>query len=247
MLRRRILAICAVVLAMVAAGAIIAATRAPDRRVAAEPAPATSIATDLPTPTETPAAPPAPPPPPAAPHDPVAAAAPISFRISGPAFTIDADVCQMANIRPLDPPGDQYHTVCWVHEGFGVAPGSASGGTSYILGHAWAAAPLVLNELSETAMAQAVDVAPAPLDGVAVREVDVLNGYAITLQLPDGTLSYTVTRAYSVPKTMAARVASLMDESTPDRIVLITCAIHDGQDIEDNVIVEAYLSSSSTA
>ncbi|MDR1999103.1 MAG: class F sortase [Frankiaceae bacterium] len=187
---------------------------------------------------------PAPPPPP---HDPVASTAPTGFEITGPAFTISATVCQMANIRPLDPPGDQYHTVCWVREGFGVAPGSDSGGTSYILGHAWAEAPLVLNPMSETAMGQAVTVAPTMLDGVPVRMLDVLNGYIVTLQLPGGTLSYTVTDAYTVAKSQAGSVASLMDESTPNRIVLITCAVHDGRDVEDNVIVEATLTSSIAA
>ena len=58
----------------------------------------------------------------------MAAAAPTHFQIAGAGFTIDANSCKMPNVRPLDPPGDQYHTVCWVYEGFGVAPGSTSGG-----------------------------------------------------------------------------------------------------------------------
>lgn len=251
----RALALYAAVIVVLAAALIVTVGRRGDERAAAAPlsssSNASSNASSSPpapgAPVEATPVASAPPASPAPPHDPVAAAAPSSFRIAGPAFTIDANVCQMANVRPLDPPGDQYHTVCWVHEGFGVAPGSASGGTSYILGHAWASAPLVLNPLSETAMAQAVNVAPTPLDGIDVRQVDVLNGYAITLQLPGGTLAYTVTRTYTVPKTMAAKVASLMNESTPDRIVLITCAVHDGRDIEDNVIVEAYLTSSAAA
>ena len=28
------------------------------------------------------------------------------------------------DVRPLDPPGEQHHTVCWVDDGFGVRPGS---------------------------------------------------------------------------------------------------------------------------
>jgi hypothetical protein len=89
---------------------------------------------------------------PALPHEFVAPAAPTGFEMSGPTFDIKADVCQMNYIRPLNPPGDQKHTVCWVQKGFGVAPGSDSGGTSYILGHAWAKTPLIFNPLSELAM-----------------------------------------------------------------------------------------------
>ena len=66
-------------------------------------------------------------------HDRVAPAAPTAFEIRGSAFDIKAGVCPMDYVRPLDPPGDQVHTVCWVRANFGVAPGSKSGGTSYIL------------------------------------------------------------------------------------------------------------------
>ena len=58
---------------------------------------------------------------------------PSGFLLWRRAFDIKANVCQMKYVRPLNPPGDQIHTVCWVRKGFGVAPGSDSGGTSYIL------------------------------------------------------------------------------------------------------------------
>ena len=90
--------------------------------------------------------------PPALPHEFVAPAAPTGFEMSGPAFDVKANICQMNYVRPLNPPGDQKHAVCWVRKGFGVAPGSDSGGTSYILGHAWARTPLIFNPLSELAM-----------------------------------------------------------------------------------------------
>ncbi|HEY8827681.1 MAG TPA: hypothetical protein VIM17_07970, partial [Jatrophihabitantaceae bacterium] len=56
-------------------------------------------------------------------HDRVAPAAPTAFEIRGSAFDIKASVCPMDYVRPLDPPGDQVHTVCWVRANFGVAPG----------------------------------------------------------------------------------------------------------------------------
>jgi hypothetical protein len=181
---------------------------------------------------------------PAVPHDEVPPAAPTDFRITGPAFDIGATVCQMPYVRPLDPPGDQYHTVCWVNEGFGVAPGSSSGGTSYILGHSWARAPLVLNQLSETAMQEFTGAPPVMEGSVPIYPFTGLNGYKIALVTSTGTLVYSVTRSYAVDKSQAGDVDSLMANS-PDRVVIITCAVQGGVDLEYNVIVEAMLESST--
>lgn len=197
------------------------------------------------TPTPAPSVPSAPLPPPV-PHDVVAPAAPTGFRVAGPAFDIEATVCAMPFVRPLDPPGDQYHTVCWVKADFGVAPGSASGGTSYILGHSWARAPLVLNQLSELATTEYPGAGPQNEGGVPIYPVVGLNGYAITLTTPTGTLVYDVTRSYLVSKNLAGNVDSLMANS-PDRVVIITCAVQNGIDLDYNVIVEATLASSAAA
>jgi hypothetical protein len=184
---------------------------------------------------------------PKVPHDDVAPAAPTGFRITGPAFDIAADVCGMDNVRPLDPPGDQYHTVCWVQEGFGVAPGVRSGGTSYILGHSWAEAPLVLTPLSTTAMAHMDMAAPVDLAGVPTFPTTAINGYTVVLTTPNGVLTYTVDSAYAVAKSQAADVAPLMDEKTPNRLVIITCGVDNGQDVDVNIIVNATLTSSRKA
>lgn len=187
------------------------------------------------------------PPRPASAHDPVAQAAPTGLRIEGPAVRITARVCAMAYVRPLDPPGDQRHTVCWVRRGFGVAPGSDARGTTYVLGHAWAQAPLVLNPLSETVMRAALRTAPVRRDGVAIRPVTVLDGYRLILRLPSGRLTYRVYRAFAVAKEQAASVRDLMQESVPDRVVLITCGELGGVDYDDNVVVYARLASSTAA
>jgi hypothetical protein len=183
---------------------------------------------------------------PAQPHDRVAAAAPTGFRIKGAAFDIKANVCQMENVRPLDPPGDQLHTVCWVRSGFGVAPASASGGTSYILGHAWAQAKLVFNPLSELASKEIDRQHPRVKDGVATFPVKHLNGYRVTLRTAHGTLTYVVRQAFAVGKQQAAGVHSLMTNS-PNRVVLITCAVAGGVDLDYNIVVYAYLLSSLAA
>lgn len=150
----------------------------------------------------------------------------------------------MDYVRPLDPPGDQRHTVCWVRQDFGVAPGSNAAGTTYVLGHAWAEAPLVLNRLSETAMRQATHVRPVRVNGISVRPVTVLDGYRLTLWTRTGRLIYRVYGAFAVPKQQAGQVRQVMDQSIPDRVVLITCGELNGVDYDDNVIVYARLESS---
>lgn len=229
----------------IGAGIVVLAATGDD---AAPPPPAAVALAAPPVDPTTPAPPPAPAPPtvPPVPHDEVAPAAPTGFRVAGPAFDIEATVCGMANVRPLDPPGDQYRTVCWVQEGFGVAPGSASGGTSYILGHSWAYAPLVLNQLSELATLEFPGAGPQDEGGVPIYPVAGLNDYAITLTTPTGTLVYDITRSYLVAKSQAGNVDTLMANS-PDRVVIITCAVQDGVDLDYNVIVEAQIASSIAA
>jgi hypothetical protein len=206
---------------------------------------AVAVAAPTPSPpTQTPTVAPTPVP---VPHDVVAPAPPTAFEISGPGFDIKASVCAMPYIRPLDPPGNQEHTVCWVKQGFGVAPGSSSGGTSYILGHSWSKDPLeVFNPMSELAMTQVTGEASVPQSGVPTYPVTNLNGYRVTVQTPTGILVYTVTRAFAVAKDQAANVQSLM-ANTPDRVVLITCGVTGGVDADFNIIVDAYLVSSTAA
>lgn len=150
----------------------------------------------------------------------------------------------MDYVRPLDPPGEQHHTVCWVQQGFGVAPGSRSA-TTYVLGHAWGQdSSEVLNSLSASATTEILGAKPTYVSGVATYPVHSLDGYVITLRTPAGVLNYTVRSAYGVAKSQAGAVAPLMNERTKRRLVIITCAELHHVDYEYNVIVEAYLSSS---
>lgn len=164
--------------------------------------------------------------------------------MKGPAFDITAQVCPMPYARPLDPPGEQHHTVCWVKEGFGVAPAYPSTGTSYVLGHSWAQdVHEVLNPMSILAMKHVDKSTPQHESGVPVYPVTVLDGYTISLRTPKGLLTYRVTRAFAVNKAQAGDIASVMAEQTPDRVVLITCGVKDGLDTDDNVIAYASLVS----
>jgi hypothetical protein len=244
--RRTAAAIAGAVAAVgVAAGLVTQLSGGPTARAFA--APLTRIAppaTPTPTPEPTHIVPPVP-------HDLVAPAPPTSFELVGAGFDVKARVCGMANVRPLDPPGDQYHTVCWVREGFGVAPGSSAAGTTYVLGHSWAEAPLVLNPLSIPATAGADLNHPVTVTGVPTYPTAAVNGYRLVLATPNGTLTYVVTDAYLVSKEQAANVQPLMNERDPNRVVLITCAVRKSganlTDLDYNVIVDARLYSSTKA
>ena len=179
----------------------------------------------------------------------VAAAAPTRFAYTAPKYTIRAQVCGMEYVRPLDPPGEQHHTVCWVQHDFGYAPGSHGKGTTYVLGHSWAQDRLeVLNKISETAMREVLPKVNAGhsrmQDGVVTYLVRHLDGDVITLRTATGVLKYTVRNAYAVAKSDAGYVRSLMAERTRNRVVIITCGELNGIDYDYNIIVSAFLTSS---
>ncbi len=210
----------------------------------ARPTPSVSPSASKPAPTPRPK--------PAPPHDFVAAAAPTSFTYTAPHYTIRATVCGMAYVRPLDPPGEQHHTVCWVQHDFGFAPGSKGHGTTYVLGHSWAEDRLeVLNKISETAMREVLpEVAHHTMhliSNVATYPVTRLDGDVITLHTPGGLLRYTVRGAFAVAKEDAGYVRPLMAQHTRNRVVIITCGELHGVDYDYNIIVNAFLTSSQAA
>jgi hypothetical protein len=147
-------------------------------------------------------------------------------------------------VRPLDPPGEQHHTVCWVKKDFGVAPGSRSG-TTYVLGHAWAPDPReVLNKASSRATREVLRAKTVKYDGIPVRPAPVLLGSHITLRTPAGALTYTVRKSFGVRKARLGDIKSIMDESMRNRVVLMTCAERNGVDYDYNIVLEAFLTSS---
>jgi hypothetical protein len=245
--RAAVLLLATALAAVLVVGAMVWLTqRGGDKKPAAAPLPTLTSAppvTALPTPTPTPS------PTKTVPHDHVAAAAPSSFKYSGHGFTIKANVCGMENVRPLDPPGEQHHTVCWVQHDFGFAPGTNGKGTTYVLGHAWGQDPLeVLNKISAPATKQMLKLKAKnktkARNGIPTYPVTVLTGDVLTLDTPHGQLRYTVRDAYAVSKLQAGSISSLMAENTPNRVVIITCAELNHVDYDDNIIVEAFLSSS---
>ncbi len=242
--RKRRIAIAALAVAVVVAGTATAllwpsgSKRAPQAQPtspAPAPVPTTSSLTPTPTPTPT------------LPHDYVPQAAPNQFTLSGTGFTITARVCGMPFVRPLDPPGEQHHTVCWVKKDFGVAPSSNSG-TTYVLGHAWAPDPReVLNKASSRATGEVLHAKTVKYDGVPIRPAKVLLGAHLTLKTPTGTLTYTVRKSFGVRKARLGDIKSIMNESIRNRVVLMTCAERNGVDYDYNIVLEAFLTSSVRA
>jgi hypothetical protein len=181
------------------------------------------------------------------PHDAVAPAAPVAFVLTGRGFRIAARVCAMPPVFPLNPPGDEHRTVCWVTKGFGVAPGSASG-TSYVLGHSWAPDPKeVLNRMSAPATRDVLRAKPQKLDGVPVYPAPSMLGAHITLRTPKGTLVYAVREAYGVDKMKLGGIKRVLDQRIRNRVVLITCAQLNGVDYHYNIVLDARLVSSQKA
>jgi hypothetical protein len=175
----------------------------------------------------------------------VAPAVPTAFTLSGRGFTIHAQVCAMPPVFPLDPPGEQHHTVCWVTKGFGYKPSSRSRGTSYVLGHSWAEDPLeVLNKASVRATRDILHARMHRLDGVPIYPARSLLGSRITLRTPRGTLVYAVRNAFGVDKYRLGDIDSIMDPHVRNRVVLITCAELHGVDYHYNVVLDARLVSS---
>lgn len=245
--RRRILyASGAVMVAAAAAVTVGVLARSPSR-------PAHRVAVLPQVLTEAPSAPPSTtsPPPPAprrsVPHDYVAPAVPTEFKLRGADFTIRAHVCAMPPVFPLDPPGEQHHTVCWVTRGFGYKPGSHTA-TSYVLGHSWAPDPLeVLNKASQRATRDVLHTKPRRLDGVPIYPAKSLLGSRITLRTPRGTLVYEVRNSFGVDKLRLGGIARIMNPHIRNRVVLITCAELNGVDYHYNIVFDARLVSSRKA
>lgn len=170
-----------------------------------------------------------------------------SFNMDGPAPVQGATFDSMPYALPLNPAGPQNTMVRWV-DGWGVSPKDAEKGTMYILGHAWGAAPLVFNPLSEAVTAD-VDLNTPPqnvngTDGKPVKRYssDVLNGARIKMR--DGAnhqKTWKVTRSWLVDKNEAIVDPDIMDDKRPGRIVLIACSVSGSNDLGYNVIVEGEL------
>lgn len=170
-----------------------------------------------------------------------------SFTMDGPAPVNGATYASMPYALPLNPAGPQNTMVRWV-DGWGVSPNNAEKGTMYVLGHAWGAAPLVFNPLSEAVTADVNLNAPPKnvtgTDGKPVKRYssDVLNGARITMR--DGANhghTWKVTRSWLVDKNEAIVDPDIMDDKRPGRIVLIACSVSGSSDLGYNVIVEGQL------
>lgn len=167
-----------------------------------------------------------------------------SFTMDGPAPVQGATFDSMPYALPLNPAGPQNTMVRWV-DGWGVSPKDAEKGTMYVLGHAWGAAPLVFNPLSEAVTADVnLNAPPQNVNGTDGKPVeryssDVLNGAKIKMR--DGAnhqRTWKVTRSWLVDKNEAIVDPDIMDDKRPGRIVLIACSVSGSNDLGYNVIVE---------
>lgn len=170
-----------------------------------------------------------------------------SFTMDGPAPVQGATFASMPYALPLNPAGPQNTMVRWV-DGWGVSPKDAEKGTMYVLGHAWGAAPLVFNPLSEAVTADVnLNAPPQNVNGTDGKPVkryssDVLNGAKIKMR--DGAnhqRTWKVTRSWLVDKHEAIVDPDIMDDKRPGRIVLIACSVSGSNDLGYNVIVEGEL------
>lgn len=170
-----------------------------------------------------------------------------SFTMNGPAPVQGATYASMPYALPLNPAGPQNTMVRWV-DGWGVSPKDAEKGTMYVLGHAWGAAPLVFNPLSEAVTADVnLNAPPKNVNGTDGKPVkrytsDVLNGARIKMR--DGAnhqKTWKVTRSWLVDKNEAIVDPDIMDDKRPGRIVLIACSVSGNNDLGYNVIVEGEL------
>lgn len=170
-----------------------------------------------------------------------------SFNMDGPAPVQGATFDSMPYALPLNPAGPQNTMVRWVN-GWGVSPKDAEKGTMYVLGHAWGAAPLVFNPLSEAVTADVnLNAPPKNVNGTDGKPVkryssDVLNGARIKMR--DGAnhqRTWKVTRSWLVDKNEAIVDPDIMDDKRPGRIVLIACSVSGSNDLGYNVIVEGEL------
>lgn len=201
------------------------------------------------TPAPTPPPPsPAPPPLPPGPNEGAPPAGEGSFSVrgaDGEELVSGAQYASMPYELPLNPAGPQESMVRWV-EGWGVSPDKAEEGTVYVLGHAWAQAPLVFNPLSERVSADALGKPDEPVDTLLYpvfrRSSDVLDGARVEMVDGGGNRRvWEVDDAFLVDKEQAIDDKGLMDESVAGRVVLIACSVDGGEDLGFNVVVTGHL------
>ena len=205
------------------------------------------VQSSTPAPTPPPSSSPAPPPPPG-PNEGEPPAGEGSFSVRGAdggELVSGAQYASMPYELPLNPAGPQESMVRWV-EGWGVSPDRAEEGTVYVLGHAWAQAPLVFNPLSERVSADALGKPDEPVESLLYpvfrRSSDVLDGARVEMVDGGGNRRvWEVDDAFLVDKEQAIDDKGLMDESVAGRVVLIACSVDGGEDLGFNVVVTGHL------
>lgn len=165
-------------------------------------------------------------------------------------FITGATYASMPFVTPLNPAGPQETMTRWV-EGWGVDPAHAHDGTVYVMGHAWATAPLVFNPFSEVVTADALNKPGEPVESLSSHSVsrkssDVLDGYKVMMRDGEGRERvWVVDDAFLIDKYEAIDDADLMDDSQKGRIVMIACSVDGANDLGYNVVVVGHLEGKS--
>ncbi len=134
---------------------------------------------------------------------------------------IPARVARMsvASNEPVDPPHatpEQWDTAVWVVQS--AYPSAASGGTTYVYGHACHYHLCPFTNLKNAAV-----------------------GDLITVSTPLAEFSYRVGRIGLSPKSATALPAWASDSRVPSRLVLVTCEFEQGDTSLNNIVVVANL------
>lgn len=155
----------------------------------------------------------------------------------------------MPFVTPLDPAGPQETMTRWV-DGWGYSPGHAEDGTVYVLGHAWATAPLVFNPLSEVVTKHALNEPSESVETllypVSRKSTNTLNGSRVVMSDAHGNARvWVIDNAWMVDKNEAIDDKDLMDDTQRGRLVLIACSVSGDADLGYNVVVTGRLEHDS--
>jgi hypothetical protein len=213
-----------------AAAILAAASTVSARRDKADPTPApppvpTSAATRGPVSS----APPAPSPRTTAAHAPASPSTPHVSATSGQfSLVVETDAGDIAatvgaidvtSNQPVDPPHStdaEWNTAVWVRQS--VYPSPASGGTSYVYGHA-------------------CHYHVCPFTRLSTARV----GDRVQVRTPTDHLTYRIVHTGLSPKAAASLPSWASDSTAPNRLVLVTCSYEKGDTSVNNLVVVARL------
>lgn len=138
-----------------------------------------------------------------------------------------------------DPDPECPEKAYWVSDTMGVAPGSSTDNSTYIVGHSWTQAARVFDRLSDYAMTHyetdedghpVVTMMPSVFDStggsqeIPVWNVPGLLGATMSTKTANGILTYRVTNVFVAEKVDIGYIYAFQ-HGTPNTLVVETCGI----------------------